>query len=207
MPAPKKQPVPPAPFKQSAPPAPLPETPAPLETPAALETSQALLEVHRNEWALIQKLGNFEGTSQEVARNARAPRELVTKSRKILAVWGNHPPEVLSCLGLDRLYAGAVLADRVGIGRAYAMMELLEAPGLWALTRGGYEEARMPLPYVPASLYKRWNEVYGQWASAYRSAGLGKDLSHDRFVDSVLEVVSAIEDLEGLLRGLWEGPA
>lgn len=183
------------------------KNPRPLKPPAE-EAPDPLLEVHRKEWALICELGREEGTSQEVARRTRAPRELVTKARKILAVWGNHPPEVLSCLGLERLYAGAVLADRVGIARAYAMMELLETPGLRSLTRAGvYEEARLPLPYVPASLYKRWHEVYGQWAFAYRSAGLGKDLSHDRFLDSVLEVISAVEDVEGLLQALWGDPA
>lgn len=162
----------------------------------------------RAEWALAKAVAAEQRPLADVTRDYGVSRHFVYRARKALECWAGWPEEALEEAGLERAFQAARLAERVGRVKAWERLRTCPAAVLRELARNPYVEPRLALPAPPRSLHERWSEEWAEWSHLWR-ADAGHDLSHDRFLETVLELLRAIprEQKLGLLRSLWEeGP-
>lgn len=152
----------------------------------------------------IFRIGNEQGTVREIAKKYNVHPSYVSMARRVVSVWGDVDRSEIKALGLGRLYGGALLAQRIGRKRAYGLMFEKDSETLRALARGVLFN-RKKLPTVDEGIYDQLMSQYDRFDKAFQFLNPGQTLSFDRFLETLIAIVSEIHDelLVGVMRDMW----
>jgi len=161
-------------------------------------------EYHDARAKMIYAAGTMAGRASEVANRLSVHPSFVSMARRVVSVWGDIRVNGLGRYGLNRLYNGARLAQKIGRQKALELMTVKDGATLAALVSGGLD-ARKKFPAVDVGVYEQVMSVYERFASAYTFLNPGQEMSFDRFLETVVDVVGGISDelIRGIIKELW----